>query len=416
MNTIDHEPSPRSPGGAEDDRCRGLRIALVYDCVFPGSIGGIERRNAELARALAERGHRVTLAGWNRSGAEERSAGRIRVVPLGSPVPLYDPAGRRRLAAALRFALHCLRLDVRRFDVVETAHVPYLHLVPLALKCVLARRPLVVSWYEFWGSYWKAYLGGWRWRAAARFEAGASRLGALATASSRLTLDRLAARRRGNPPRLLSCGIDLERIDAALAERRAAGPEASAPPLLYAGRLVREKRLDLLLEAVALLTPPAAPGGLLLRIVGHGPDRGRLESRAVELSLGGRVEFTGPLPSGEQVFAAMAGARVAVQPSAREGFGLFPLEAMAAGLPVVYCRSPESAVGEIVRDGLDGLAVDPDPGALAGALARLLGSEEERRRMAVSARRRAEAYSWPAIAAVAEALFREACGPVAARR
>lgn len=389
----------------------------MYDCIFPGSIGGIERRNAELARALADRGHAVTLAGWQRSGGAPDPHPGVAVLPLGPAAPLYDAAGRRRLAAAARFARHCLRLDVRRFDLVETAHVPYLHLLPLALRCALARRPLVVSWYEVWGGYWKRYVGPVRWLPFALVERLAAEVGRLATASSRLTLERLTARRFRNPPRHLACGIDLQRVDAVL--RRVGGglrdtpPEAAGethPPLLYAGRLLREKRLDLLLEALVHLPPLPAFPEPLLRIVGEGPDRERLAARARELGVAERVELTGRLPSGDDVYAAMARARLAVQPSSREGFGLFALEAMAAGLPVVHCRSPESAVGELVRHGREGLECEPEAGALAAAIERLLTSADERERLARAARLRAETYSWAAVAERAEALFVEALG------
>lgn len=378
----------------------------MYDCIFPGSIGGVERRNAELARALADRGNRVTLAGWQRGENAVEHPG-VEIWPIGPAAPIYDPRGRRSLRAAARFAFHCLRLDVRRFDVVETANIPFLHLLPLALRCAWAHRPLIVSWYEVWGPYWRSYVGRGRWRAFAAFERLAAEVGTIATASSRLTLDRLAARRRRNAPRLLPCGIDLERIDAIVETVRAEPARPQAPPLLFAGRLLAEKRLDLLLAALAHLPPAAASEGPLVRIVGDGPDRDRLAALARELGVTERVELAGRLPSGDDVYAAMARATVAVQPSAREGFGLFPLEAMAAGLPVVYCRSAESAVGEIVRHGEEGLACEPDARALAAVLQRLLESENERRRLSRAARRRAEEYSWTGIAARAEALFRE---------
>ena len=89
---------------------------------------------------------------------------------------------------------------------------------------------------------------------------------------------------------------------------------------------------------------------------------------------------------------------MAVQPSEREGFGLFPLEAMAAGLPVVYCESPESAVPELVRDGVEGICTAPEPKALAAALERLLADGEEWRRLHENAVKRASGYDWDEVA------------------
>lgn len=387
---------------------RPLRIALVYDCIFPASIGGIEHRNDELAKALSARGHHVTLAGWNPSGPETRHDGRVEVLPIGRPTRIYGRHDRRRPIAALRLAWHCLGLEVRRFDIIETANIPFLHLFPLAIKCAVARRPLIISWHEYWGPYWKEYLGGsLLWRLFALVESTCAQLGTLTTANSMLTLERLAAHRKKNSPRLLPGGIDLDKLDSLLAsiepERRNAGP-----PLVYAGRLLPEKRLPLLLHAVALVASQLQPQRPLLRIIGGGPDSERLVTLIAELAIAKYVELVGRLDRHDQVIEAVAEARIAVQPSRREGFGLFPLEAMAMSMPVVYCASTESAVGRLVRNGKEGIEVEPHPEDLAAAIERLLVSREECERLGQGARTRAVKYSWTEISKQAEGLFREA--------
>jgi glycosyltransferase involved in cell wall biosynthesis len=202
---------------------------------------------------------------------------------------------------------------------------------------------------------------------------------------------------------VVPCGIAVERVRAAAGERPGDGP-----PLIYAGRLLTHKRLDLLLRAVQILAARDENATVpLLTVFGEGPDRPRLEALAGELGISGRVVFRGHVKSSEEVWRELGRARLAVQPSAREGFGLFPLEAMAAGLPVVYCGSPESAVGELVRDGVEGVAVAADPGALAAALASLLAPlplTAERKRLGRNAEARAAAYDWEAIAARIETI------------
>lgn len=378
-----------------------LRIAFVYDCIFPDSVGGIERRNRDLGQALASNGHRVTLAGWvRRDAADEECA--VSVVPIGAPSELHDARGRRGIGASLRFAAQCLRFDARPYDVVEAAAVPYLHLLPLAMRCRLAGRPLVVSWYEYWGSYWKTYIGSFHWHAFARFERLMTGVGVQAWASSLLTLTRLEAHRRRSRPRLLPCGAVLP----SLSFPRGAGARpfqtSESPPLLYAGRLIPEKRVDLLLRAIALLPHDHRSDRGLLRIVGEGQEKPRLQRLARELKVEDQVEFVGRLESSDGVARALSEARVAVQPSSREGFGLFPLEGMAAGLPVVYCLSDESAVSELVRHRREGLASEATPSALAAALAEILGSADLRDQMGRAGRLRARDYTWPRIAETAE--------------
>src|SRR5208282_3821545 len=165
----------------------------------------------------------------------------------------------------------------------------------------------------------------------------------------------------------------------------------------FVGRLMEHKRLDLLLRAVAQMARVPANSSLLT-ILGDGPDRERLVRMTKAPGLEDRVRFVRRVETSDEVYATLAAARAAVQPSAREGFGLFPLEALAAGLPVVYCESPDSAVGELVRDGVEGIRVPADSDALAERLAELLLDEVELARLGANARRRAAQFDWATIA------------------
>lgn len=375
-----------------------MNVLLLYDCIYPRSVGGVEHRNHELARALAARGHRVTLAGFAEAPSEPAPG--VEILPVGPPGRLYTAEGKRSTGEAVRFARSVLRLDLGRFDVIETANIPYAHLPPLALRCRRAGKPLVVTWYEYWGLYWREYWSrylGAKWPVYAAIERMTAHLGSTAISSSRLTAERVA-RVRGEEVPVVRIGIPLETI------RKAAEGGGDGPPLVYAGRLLREKRIDLLLEAAARL----GGSGPLLAICGDGPDRGRLEETAARLGLRERVVFHGHLPTNVDVWRRIGESRIAVQPSSREGYGMFPLEAMAAGLPVVYCESSESALRELVEDGVQGVRTAPDPEALAAALGRLLSDEGERRRLADNARRHAAGFDWGAVAAATEAVFRKA--------
>jgi glycosyltransferase involved in cell wall biosynthesis len=379
-----------------------LRILLVFETLYPDTLGGVEHRNCGLGQALARRGHQVTLAGFG--GARAAGAG-PQVLPLGRVGRIYTRRGRRRALHALRFAWAARKLSPRSFDVVEAANMHYLYLFPLAARCRRAGVPLLVTWYEYWAGYWSGYVGPWLAPLCRAVEWLAAQLGTKVAATSRLVAGRLARVCRGDPPELLPCGIDLSRIEGAAAAAR------PGPPLVYAGRLIAHKRVDLLLQALALLGDVRA-GEPLLTVFGEGPEGERLVARAAELGIASRVGFRGFVPDSAQVWREMAGARVAVQPSVREGFGLFPLEAMALGLPVVYCRSPESAVPELVRDGIEGLACQAEPAALAATLRRLLADDLEHGRLARAARTRAAQFDWDSIAA----RFEELCASAEARR
>lgn len=106
--------------------------------------------------------------------------------------------------------------------------------------------------------------------------------------------------------------------------------------VLYLGRLSREKNLDLLFEMFRHLITHRASGedDYQLRIAGDGPERARLEQCSESLGPG-RVVFLGNLQDAPAVDEALSNADVLVHPNPREPFGLAPLEAMAAGLPIV---------------------------------------------------------------------------------
>ena len=126
--------------------------------------------------------------------------------------------------------------------------------------------------------------------------------------------------------------------------------------------LYRRKGIHTLLRAFSLLR-----AGSVLRIVGIGPEKQRLEQLAAALELTGRVQFLGQLPF-DALVAEYRNASVFALPTTQEGFGIVFLEAMASSLPIVACRA--ASVPEVVGDGL--LVAPDDHEALADALRQLL--------------------------------------------
>ncbi len=167
---------------------------------------------------------------------------------------------------------------------------------------------------------------------------------------------------------------DLERhgvaVDAVVPHGITIPSLPDAPPVVpavvgFAGRLVPEKGLHVLLDAMAMF--PSSLVNVRLRVAGDGPERAGLEARARSLGLVDRVEFLGQL-SREGVERCMAETTVQVVPSVwREPFGLVAVEAMARGTTVVV--SAAGALPEIVDDGRTGYVV---PIGDAAALARRL--------------------------------------------
>jgi len=168
------------------------------------------------------------------------------------------------------------------------------------------------------------------------------------------------------------------------------------------GAVSTRKNLIPVIRAVAGLSGPALP------LVIVGPDgHGAQETDAAiaRLRADGRVRRTGYLPDSE-VAALVRSAAVLVHPSLEEGFGFVPLEAMAAGTPVVAGRV--SSIPEVVGDAALLVADPSDPGAWAAALAEVTDSGETRRRWSEAGRARARLFSWRRAAATMLDLYNHA--------
>ena len=140
-----------------------MRICLVYDCLFPHTVGGAERWYANVAKRLVEDGHEVSYLTLRQWEGDDPGIEGVRVISAGPGLALYTDSGRRRIIPPLRFGLGVfmhLLLHGRRYDVVHTASFPYFSLLAAAAVRPLHRFRLVVDWHEVWTkAYWREYLG-----------------------------------------------------------------------------------------------------------------------------------------------------------------------------------------------------------------------------------------------------------------
>jgi GalNAc-alpha-(1->4)-GalNAc-alpha-(1->3)-diNAcBac-PP-undecaprenol alpha-1,4-N-acetyl-D-galactosaminyltransferase len=161
------------------------------------------------------------------------------------------------------------------------------------------------------------------------------------------------------------------------------------------GRMEPEKGFDMLLRAFAQCA--ARHPDWSLRIVGQGSERQRLTALVDELRLGDQVSLDPVVKEPERV---LRGSDLFVLSSRYEGFPMVLLEAMASGLPVVSFDCP-SGPREMIREGIDGVLVPPnDVGALAGALDRLMGAQDERQQLGRRAVEVIQRFGLPTILAM----------------
>jgi len=378
-----------------------MRIAMVYDAVYPYVKGGAERYFAEIAKRLAPR-HEVHLFGmkyWS-GPADRQQADGVWLHGVCPPVALYRH-GRRSLLAALWFTcwLPWSLMRQGRFDIINVNSIPYFPLFPLRLLAALTGATFVVTWLEYWRGHWQQYLG-WGATLAGWIEWLATRVSPHAiTISEHTRQGILSAGLRAERIALVPPGIDWPHLQAVV-------PAQETVDILYVGRLIKDKRVDLLLEALDLVRQRRPEIRCL--IVGDGIERPSLTALAERLKLNDNVRFAGFLPESDDVYRLMKSSRLFAFLSEREGFGIVVIEAAACGLPVVVVDAPNNAAADLVRSGQFGLISPPDKDRVAGHILALLDNEAQRGVMREKGLACSRNYDWARIAQETERAYQAA--------
>jgi glycosyltransferase involved in cell wall biosynthesis len=342
-----------------------VRICVIYDCLYPYTVGGAERWYRNLARRLAEQGHEVTYLTRRQwpIGSEPVLPG-VRVVAVAPDMELYAH-GRRRIFPPLVFGLgtlgHLLR-NGRRYDVVHTASFPYFSLLAAGMARPTSGYRLVVDWHEVWTeAYWREYLGRTRGRIGWWVQRLCLRIPQQAFCFSRLH------ERRLRDSRLRGSVTVLEGEYAG--ELTAPLPRPADPLVVFAGRHIPEKRVEAVLPAVSRARRDIPE--LRCEIFGDGPERPKLLAAIAAQKLGDVVSAPGFVDA-DEVDRAISRALCVLLPSRREGYGLVVVEAAARATPAIVVAGADNAATELVDEGENGvIAASSSPEDLAEAIVRV---------------------------------------------
>lgn len=382
-----------------------MRILYLHQH-YSTPAGATATRSHALARALAARGHRVTIAcgamagaatgldGAFRRGRRSGQVGGVEVVEFAIP---YDNAMAHpaRLAAFLRFAARATPLALSGgFDIAIASSTP----LTVALPALLARRarglPFLFEIRDPWPELPRAMGQGnpLLWAAMDRLADAACRHAAAVVALSE-GMAETAVAHGADPARVqvVPNGCDLDLFGPQVAPWRPDGIGSGDVLAVYAGAHGPANGLDLILDAAALLRARGERRVRLL-LVGEGREKARLATRAAAEGLG-NASFLDPLPK-RQLAALLAGAQVGVQclaPVAAFAEWTAPnklMDYMAAGLPVV--ANMQGRAARLLAEGPCGIAVGPeDAQAMADALAALATDPARRASMGAAARAQA---------------------------
>jgi glycosyltransferase involved in cell wall biosynthesis len=348
-----------------------LKVAFVYDAIYPWVKGGAEKRIYEIGKRLAERGDEVHLFGvkwWEGENIIEYEGMTLHGVCAARELYIN---GKRSISEALIFSVKLFKpLLKEKFDVIDVSVFPYFSCFTVRTVSVLRKTPAFFTWHEVWDDYWYEYMGrrGFFGKIIERIVAKIS--------SENIAVSEWTKKQ------LISIGTDPEKIQVVpnginLQKITGIKPANKTCDIIFAGRLIKEKNIDVLLNAVARLK--ANLPQLKCCIIGDGPEKDRLLKLSRELEIAGNVEFAGFLEY-DALIARIKSSRVFVLPSSREGFGIIVIEAFACGVPVISTSSPMNAAKHFITN-KNGLVVENYPSSLAKGIMQLLNYDEASRKI-----------------------------------
>jgi len=345
------------------------RVALIADGI--GSMHGVTA-TIEKIRELGVPGYEIEVIGTD--------AGVDRRLPAAAELEVPFYAGMKLGVPGLPGLVETIADG--RYDAVHVT-APGPSGIAATLLNRIAGTPLIASYHTELASYAGLRSGDGALEATAKAALGAFYGAPSLVLSPSPAADRsllalgLEAGHLGRWER----GVDASRFDPSRAAREAFPGEVK---VLYAGRLTREKGVDLLAES--FIKAHAADPRLHLLLAGGGPEEDELRRR-----LGERATFLGWL-EGDALARAYASADVFLFCSTTDTYGQVVLEAGASGVPVVAVA--EGGPASLVENRHTGMLCRPDADHIAGTVLQLAASPLLRRHLGASAVRSARDRSW----------------------
>jgi glycosyltransferase involved in cell wall biosynthesis len=375
-------------------------IALVGHRLAAATPTGIGRYYAEIAQGLAEVAdpatHHYTVASTREAAAPAWATPPLGRASLGGP---------RKLRAVSWSLLRWPRVDAA-LGYPDLVHVlqPWT-VVPTRSRLVATIHDLMPMLHP----EWHGPLESWSFRRGVRHVADhADLLIADSAHTASLVTERLGV----DPSRLRVVWIGVgdefrsragAEVQASTCARRGVDPGRY---LISVGAVSERKNLSVVLQALARVDPALIGRPALLAVGPAGKGAEAIEAEATSLGLGDRVRFAGFVPDDE--LPVLVGASLAlVHPSRDEGFGITPIEAMAAGVPAL--ASAVGSVPEVAGDAAVLVAPD-DVDGWAAAITEVAGDPARRAALVDAGRRHQVQFTWRRTAEATMAVHDEVLG------
>ncbi|NLV27290.1 MAG: glycosyltransferase family 4 protein [Methanomicrobiales archaeon] len=370
-----------------------MKIAFVYDVMYPDTIGGVEKRIFEIGTRLAEKGHEIHLFPMRPSNKESIAVSNgIIIHEVCRPIGLYT-GGRRSVFQALWYSIHLFPVLLKtRVDIIDCQNFPYFPVIVSRIVGFCKKERCIITWHECWGDFWYQYLG-----IAGAFgritEIITLLLSDLSISVSCHTSELMKKEGYQKESFIIPNGINLTDISVV-------PPGKNPVDVIFIGRLIPEKQPELFIKAIKILKSDFPRLSCL--IIGDGPMMQEIKTQIQDLELSENVTLCGFVKDYNEVISRMKTAKVFVLPSKREGFGIVCIEAMACGLPIVTTRYPLNAASEHVLPG-SGYLADPNAPDVASGIKQYLRTRPDQNVM----QNYVQKHDWDKISSLLESIYQK---------
>ena len=374
-----------------------MKIAFIYDAVYPFITGGAEKRVYELARRLVHRGHEVHWYGvgwwWPEEGQKDIEMEGIHLHGVCKPLDMYN-SERRSIREALYFATRLLpKLGRTRFDVIDCQGFPFFSCFTAKINSLFGGSPLVITLHEVWNDYWYEYLGKAGFFGKLVEKIMVNLTGRIIAVSTKTKND-LKAMKSSEKSVVIPNGIDFNYIhDIAPADEKS--------DIIFAGRLIKEKNVDMLIKTIPLVKEKIPD--VKCCIIGDGPERAKLEKLVQRLGVQDSIIFKGFMKNYDDLISYMKSSQVFVLPSVREGFGIVVIEANACGLPVVVVKHRMNAASDLIINNKNGIVSDFSREGMAENIISMIDKKKEMQKDCIAT---SGEYDWDKIVDTLEEFYK----------
>ncbi|MAG07312.1 hexosyltransferase [archaeon] len=368
-----------------------MKIAIIFDMIYPFNIGGTEVRNYELGKRLSKN-HEVHLFGvklWE--GPDIIKKDGLTLHGVCRYKNLYNFKGTRTIWEPIKFAIKLYKpLKKEKFDVIDASAFVYFHCFTCKAISTLNKTPLAFTWLQYWGDYWYYYLGNMKGFIGKNIEKLASKLTKYNISISKTTAKDLRENKVKKENIFINyCGTNLKEINNSK-------PAKEKFDLIFVGRLNHQKNTSLLIKTTNLLKNQFPK--IKVCIIGDGPEKNQLKTLTKNLNLTKNITFKGFIENKEEVYGHMKSSKIFVLPSILEGLGIVVIEAHACGLPVIVIDNKWNASKELIQENKNGLISKNNPQQLTQKITLLLENKNLRKQMSTESKESAKQFDWDNIA------------------